>query len=112
MMGSADFGLYVPIVFLTAVVIAIVGVVLWSWLSSSHGSVCCRNCREIIPNPGELGQCRSCGFFYDEAGRTVGEPGIVAGMTKLDLDRFRPTDNAANDERLQREPGYKETRDA
>jgi hypothetical protein len=99
-----------PIVGLLYLIVAFLG----SWLSIWNGPLCCRHCREIIPNPGEPGQCRSCGYFYDDSGRTIGEPAMLATISKVDLNRFHPTDNAANDERLQlqREPGYKEMRDA
>jgi hypothetical protein len=113
LMWGGDFGrgIVIPLAYLAVVVIPIVFVVLWSWLSSSHGSVCCRNCREVIPNPGEAAQCRSCGSFYDENGRIIGEPEILARTSKVDLHRFHATDNASNNQRFRREPGYKETSD-
>jgi hypothetical protein len=96
-----------PILGLGYLIVALVG----SWLSIWNGPLCCRHCREIIPNPGEPGQCRSCGYFYDEAGRVVGEPGMLGWMTKVDLDRFNPPDSASQDERVRREPGYREASD-
>jgi len=84
---------------------------LWSWISSWNGPLCCRHCREIIPDPGEPGQCRSCGYYYDDAGRIIGDPGMHAKMSNVDLDRFEPTDRAANEERIRREGEYRETAD-
>jgi hypothetical protein len=75
-------------------------------------SLCCPNCQESIPIPGEPGQCRTCGYVYDGQGKLVGDPEMLfKKMSKANLARFNTTRQAEDDEQLRRGPIFKEKSD-
>jgi hypothetical protein len=50
----------------------------------------CRECGELIPDPGTPGRCTRCGCAYDRWGNFVDEPPIPLEEAAAALEKFRP----------------------